>query len=140
MQPKSSPYDVLNYLPDSIIIVDERGVILFANEAFSEMLGYESTLLQGLNVLSLLADIDIFRECSIQVMSEGKSCDSDTDFIHCDGSIVHTVKSVRMIQNDGHIRFFVNIRNQTELNRLNKDLLTSKELIERQTNELSQLL
>ena len=41
-------FDVLNYLPDGIIIVDERGVILFANESFSDMLGYENSMLTGL--------------------------------------------------------------------------------------------
>jgi len=31
MQTEAPIYDVLNYLPDGIIMVDERGVILFAN-------------------------------------------------------------------------------------------------------------
>lgn len=137
MQTEAPLYDVLNYLPDGIIIVDERGVILFANDAFSEMIGYDSTILLGLNMLSLLADIDVFQECISTVMKEGKSLNTETDFIHREGRIVQTVKSVRMIRHNEHIRFFVNIRNLTELNHLNNELQISKKRIEHQANELS---
>lgn len=133
-------FDVLNYLPDGIIIVDERGVILFANESFSDMLGYENSMLTGLNILTVLADIDIFQKCIATVMQEGKSLDSKTDFLHHDGHIVQTTKSVRMIRLNDNVRFFVNIRNLTELNQLNTELLLSKELIELQAHELSKLL
>ncbi|MFY9143466.1 putative bifunctional diguanylate cyclase/phosphodiesterase [Sulfuricurvum sp.] len=140
MQTEAPLYDVLNYLPDGIIMVDERGVILFANAAFAEMLGYESDHLLGLNILSILADIDVFQVCIAKVMQEGKSLDTDTDFLHLDGNIIHTVKSVRMIRHNDHVRFFVNVRNLTELNHLNKELRASKELIELQARELSTLL
>ncbi|MDD3595677.1 GGDEF and EAL domain-containing protein [Sulfuricurvum sp.] len=140
MQSEAPAYDILNYLPDGILMVDERGVILFVNDAFAEMLGHETAMLFGLNILSLLADIDVFGECIATVMKEGKSLDSETDFIHSEGHIVHTVKSVRMIRNKEYIRFFVNIRNLTELSRLNKELRLSKELIEYQAQELSSLL
>lgn len=140
MEREAPLYDVLNYLPDGIIMVDERGVILFANNAFSEMVGYEINIILGLNILSLLADIEVFQTCIKKVMLEGKSLDAETDFIHSSGTIVQTVKSVQMIRHNDHIRFFVNVRNQTDLNRLNKDLRTSKELIEFQANELATLL
>ncbi|MDD5051825.1 MAG: EAL domain-containing protein [Sulfuricurvum sp.] len=140
MQIETAPYDILNYLPEGILMVDERGVILFANEAFSEMVGYENSILLGLNILSLLADIDVFAECIAKVMAEGKSLDANTDFLHRDGTIIKGIKSVRMIQNNDQIRFFVNVRNLSEINRLNKELRDSKELIEYQANELSALL
>lgn len=140
MRTEAPIHDVLNYLPDGIVIVDERGVILFANSAFAEMLGYEESLLLGLNMLSLLADIDVFHECLKKVTQEGKSLDADTDFIHRSGKIVQAVKSVRMIKDKEHTRFFVNVRNLTEVNRLNKELRASKELIELQASELSSLL
>jgi len=140
MEHEAPIYDVLNYLPDGIIMVDERGVILFANEAFSEMVGYENSILLGLNMLSLLANIDVFQECIEKVMREGKSLDAETNFIHREGTIVQATKSVRMIRHNEHIRFFVNVRNQTDLNRLNKELQFSKNLIELQANELSSLL
>lgn len=140
METEAPLYDVLNYLPDGIIMVDERGVILFANDAFSEMVGYEHSILLGLNILSLLKDIDVFQACIEKVMHDGKSLDADTDFIHRSGSVIHTVKSVRMIQHNDHLRFFVNVRNLTNVNRLNKELKASKELIELQAHELSDLL
>ena len=104
------------------------------------MVGFENTILLGLNILSLLADIDIFQECLEKVMREGKSIDAETDFIHSNGTIIQAVKSVRMIRHNDHVRFFVNVRNQTDLNRLNKELRSSKELIELQAHELSSLL
>lgn len=140
MKTESPVYDALNYLPDGVLIVDERGVVLFANEAFSETVGYEREMLIGLNILSLLADIDVFPLCIAKVMREGKILDAETDFTHSSGSIVSTLKSVRMIRHDGHVRFFVNIRNLTDVNRLNKELLYSKELTEYQAQELSTLL
>lgn len=140
MQTEAPLYDVLNYLPEGIIMVDERGVILFANELFSEMIGYECIMLLGLNILTLLADVDVFQTCITKVMEEGKSLDAETDFLHRDGRVVQAIKSVRMIRHNENIRFFVNIRNLTEVNRLNKELLLSKELIEHQANELSKLL
>ncbi len=140
MEREAPLYDVLHYLPDGIVIVDERGVILFANDAFSEMVGFQSNILLGLNMLSLLFDIDVFQKCIEKVMLEGKSLDAETNFIHSTGTIIQAVKSVRMIRHNDHIRFFVNVRNQTDLNRLNKELRISKELIELQANELSSLL
>lgn len=140
MQTETPLYDVLNYLPDGVLMVDERGVILFANEAFTETVGYSQEMLNGLNILTLLADVDTFLECFQKVSREGKSIDTPTDFLHRDGGIVHTVKSVRMIQRNGHTRFFVNIRNMTGLNVINKELLHSKNLIEYQARELSTLL
>lgn len=140
MKNEATLYDVLNYLPDGVIMLDERGILLFTNEAFTEMTGYESNLLIGLNILSLLANVDVFHSCMQQVTREGKSIDAETDFIHRDGSIVRTVKSVRRIQNGEDVRFFVNIRNLTETNLLNKELRRSKELIEYQAQELSSLL
>lgn len=140
MQTEAHLYDVVNYLPDGIVMLDERGVILFANEAFSEMVGYDVAILLGLNILSLLADIDRFSECMTKVLNDGKSLDSDTAFLHSSGKIIQATKSVRVIRHNEHLRFFVNVRNLTELNRLNKELQTSKELIEFQANELSMLL
>lgn len=140
MQTEAPLYDVLNDLPDGVLMVDDRGVILFANDSFSEIVGYEQKMLNGLNILTLLADIDTFLECFEKVTREGKSLDAPTDFLHRDGSVVHTVKSVRMIQRDGHTRFFVNIRNMTGLNVINKELLFSKTMIEYQARELSSLL
>jgi len=140
MQTEAPLYDVLNYLPDGIIMLDERGVILFVNDAFSEMVGYKSDLLLGLNMLSLLADITVFTECIAKVMKEGQSLDAETDFLHRDGHIVQAVKSVRMIRHNDHTRFFINVRNLTDLIQFNKELRASKELIELQAAELSLLL
>lgn len=132
--------DILNYLPEGILMVDERGVILFANEAFSDMVGYDNELLLGLNILSLLSNIDVFSECIAKVMREGKSLDAETNFLHRDGKIIQAIKSVRMIRKDEQARFFVNVRNLSDINRLNKELRSSKELIEYQAQELSALL
>ncbi len=140
MQSNISFYPILNCLPEGVVIADERGVILFANEAFAELVGYGNDMLEGLNMLTLLADIDVFGECILTVMKEGKSLNADTDFLHRDGSIIRTVKSVRMIRENGSSRFFVTVRNLTEADRLNQELRHSHKLIECQAGELSALL
>ena len=131
---------MMNYLPEGVFVVDERGVMLFVNHAFSEMVGYESDRLVGLNILTLLADVDVFGECIAKVMAEGKSLNADTRFLHHNGSVIRTVKSVRMIRDGESLRFFVNVRNLSETDRLNEELRQSKELIECQAGELSALL
>lgn len=133
-------YPLFNHLPEGVVIADERGVIIFANEAFAELVGYGNEILQGLNILSLLADIDIFGTCIAQVMEEGTLLNADTDFLHRDGSLIRTVKSVRMVCENGVNRFFITVRNLTEADRLNQELRHSKELIEHQAGELSSLL
>jgi len=140
METQALQYDILNCLPNGVIVADERGVIVFANTTFTEMIGYESEMLLGLNLLSLLADVNLFFACIDQVMREGVSFDTDTDFIHRDNSIVHTVKSVRMIRQNVAVRLFINLRNLTEADRLHKELRDSYELIEYQAQELSSLL
>jgi len=132
--------DMMNYLPEGVIVVDERGVILFTNHAFSETLGYENDHLIGLNILTLLVDVDVFGVCIAKVMAEGKSLDENTNFLHRDGSVVRTVKSVRMIRDGESLRFFVNVRNLSATDRLNEELRHSKNLIECQAGELSALL
>lgn len=133
-------YPLLNHLPEGVVIADERGVILFANEAFAQLVGYDNEILEGLNMLSLLADIDVFGNCITKVMEEGTLLNADTDFLHRDGSLIRSVKSVRMVRENGTHRFFITVRNLTEADRLNQELRQSKELIEHQAGELSSLL
>lgn len=140
MRTEAPHYDVLNYLPDGVVIVDQRGVILFVNDAFAEMIGHENSMLVGLNILTLLADIDVFSTCIEKVMQEGQSFDADTDFIHRDSSIVHTVKSVRSMLEEGSLRFFVNVRNLSKANLLNQELRRAHEQITSQVKELSSRL
>lgn len=137
MTTKAPFYNVLNHLPDGVLIVDERGVILFVNNALTEMLGYETSTLIGLNILTLLADIDIFSACIAKVTQDGKSLDVDTDFIHRDNSIIHTVKNVQMILYEGTTRFFVTVRNLANVHLLNRELRRSNEQIASRAQELS---
>ncbi len=136
----TSSYPILNLLPEGIVIVDVRGVIHFANEAFGEMIGYNGAMLTGLNILSLLSDVERFGECMAAVMKEGTFLDDETDFLHCDGSLVRTVKSVRMVRKNGTTRLFVSVRNLSETDRINRELRHSHNLIETQAGELSALL
>jgi len=140
MQTPPPSYHVLNYLADGILILDERAVILFANDAFSQMLGYTQEELFGLNILSILSDVSTLQACMTKVSAEGKSCDEQTDFIHKNGATVHTVKSVKMIKIDGETRIFVDVRNLSEVDHLNINLRQAKDLIEQQAHELSSLL
>ncbi|MEW5831485.1 MAG: PAS domain S-box protein [Campylobacterota bacterium] len=140
MHTESSHYPLFNRLPEGVVVADERGVILFANDAFVELLGYDNDILEGLNLLSLLEDVDVFAECVARVMEKGKTLNADTAFVHRDGTVIHTVKSVQAVRENGENRFYITVRNLTEADRLNRELRHSKELIEHQAGELSTLL
>ena len=51
--------EVLNYLPDPIIIVDSLGNIRFANNPFSTLLGYNEDELNNKNITHYLLDNSI---------------------------------------------------------------------------------
>lgn len=136
----TSSYALLDHMPEGVVIADVRGVILFANEAFAELIGYEQEMFEGLNILSLLVNVDLFGQCVATVMEKGKLLNADTDFLHRSGSYVRTVKSVRMFRENWTPRFLVTVRNLTEADRLNQELRQSNKLIEYQAEQLSALL
>jgi diguanylate cyclase (GGDEF)-like protein/PAS domain S-box-containing protein len=118
--------DVLDNLPDAILVLDGLGNIEFANHAFLGMLGYHEEELLNRNILHFLADDAVFDSCMIDLKKQGYCLDQETLFLHKDGSIVTTIKSVRMIDTAEEHHLLVNIRNITDIDTLNRELDLSK--------------
>ena len=118
--------DVLNYLPDPILIVNRLGIIIFANHAFLNLLGYNPEEIFNENIVHFLQDSSIFDSCIVDLESEGVCIDVETTFIHKNGATIPTVKNVRMIEVEDEICMFVNIRNISTIDIRNRELERSQ--------------
>jgi diguanylate cyclase (GGDEF)-like protein/PAS domain S-box-containing protein len=132
--------EILNALPDPIIILDQNSTIEFCNDAFAEMLGYTIHTLQGENIIDYLDDPSIFESCQMQIMEKGYCVDQPTTFRHRSGTPVKTIKNVKMIQTGDTFRIFVNVRNLTEIDVLNKQLKAAELKAQNAANELTSLV
>jgi len=118
--------DVLNYLPDPVIILNSLGIIVFANHAFLELLGYSKEEVFNENIIIFLQDSSIFDSCIVDIKHSGLCKDIETSFIHKDGSTIPTVKNVRAINIEEEQCLFVNLRNITTIDVRNRELERSQ--------------
>jgi diguanylate cyclase (GGDEF)-like protein/PAS domain S-box-containing protein len=132
--------DVLDNLPDAILVLDGLGNIEFANHAFFRMLGYAEEDVLNRNILHFLADDAIFDSCMMDLKKQGYCLDQETLFLHKDGSIVTTIKSVRMIDTAEEHHILVNIRNISDIDTLNRELDLSKREALEQAGALAALV
>ena len=137
---KLNVQEVLNYLPDPIIIVDSLGNIRFANNSFSNLLGYNKDELFDKNIISYLLDDSIFEECISSVKDGETSSDQTTIFIAKNGNHIFTTKNVRCIKIDDQECIFVNIRDVSNIDKLNLELNCSKRELEEKSKQLTTLL
>jgi len=128
---------VLDSLPDPILILTHTSEIEFANHAFLEMIGYTLDEIIQTNIVHYISDPSIMQECSAMLEAEGRCVDQETYFRHKDGHDILTIKNVNLVEQDDRVRIFVNIRNMSELDSLNKALSLSHENATRKANELS---
>lgn len=132
--------EVLNYLPDPIIIVDSLGNIRFTNLSFSKLLGYEPHELQNQNVINFLLDDSVFDECMLEIKNNETFSDHETIFIAKNGKHIYTTKNVKAITLDNQSCIFVNIRDVSNIDRLNSQLYSSNIELEEQSKQLETLL
>ncbi|GEM_PF-1088938 len=132
--------EVLNYLPDPIIIVDSLGNIRFANNPFSTLLGYNEDELNNKNITHYLLDNSIFEKCITSIKGSNASSDQTTIFVAKNGQHIYTTKNVRFLKIDDQECIFVNIRNVSNIDKLNYELHSSKKELEAKSKELSTLL
>lgn len=137
---KLNVQEVLNYLPDPIIIVDSLGNIRFANNSFSKLLGYSIEELFHKNVISFLLDDSIFESCVASVRSSDNYSNQTTVFVAKNGTHIYTTKNVRFIQIDNQECIFVNIRDVSSIDKLNLELHSSKQELEAKSKQLTTML
>ena len=132
--------DVLNYLPDAVVIVNSTGSIKFFNNSFSRLLGYSKEELDHKNIIHYLLDDSIFKECMHEIKNGDTFSDQITIFIAKNGTHIYTTKNVRLIAIDDQEYIFVNIRDVSRIDRLNTELHSSKIELEEKSKQLSTLL
>ncbi len=132
--------EVLNALPDPVLILDQESRIEFVNDAFASMLGYEKNELVGTTIVDYLYDTSIFESCVLDLQTKGYCNDQETLFTHRNGHPVSTIKNVRMMQSGQGARIFVNIRNICHIDTVNKQLRHSEQLAKETANQLSQII
>ena len=137
---KLNVQEVLNYLPDAIIIVDSLGNIKFANNSFLKLLGYSEHELYNKNIINYLLDDSIFKHCISNIKDGNISSDQTTIFLAKNGNYIHTTKNVRSIKIDYEEYIFVNIRNVSNIDKLNVELHSSKRELEEKSKQLTTLL
>ena len=135
-----SAEEALNYLPDAVLILDETGAIIFCNRAFGDLLGYASEELMGKAVTAYLENTDIFASCMADIRSMGYCSDQETTFRHRGGHPIPTIKSVCMIENGQHPMIFVNIRDVSEIDALNKQLRRAERKAQQSAEQLTSLV
>jgi diguanylate cyclase (GGDEF)-like protein/PAS domain S-box-containing protein len=137
---KLNVQEVLNYLPDAIIIVDPVGNIRFVNNSFSELLGYAEDELFNKSIIDYLLDDSIFEHC-VSTVKGGDTCtDQTTIFVAKNGDHIYTTKNVRFITIDDQECIFVNIRNVNNMDKINYALHSSKVELEKKSKQLTTLL
>ena len=137
---KINVIDVLNYLPDPILIIDTLGDIKFCNESFSKLLGYSSDELYNKNIINYLADDSIFQECMLELRNHQSCSDQSTIFIAKDKRHITTTKNVKLIEIDNEECIFVNIRDVSNIEKINYELNTTKRELEERSKQLVNLL
>ena len=128
--------EVLNYLPDPIIIADSLGNIRFCNQSFANLLKYTIDEIAGRNVINFLLDDSIFEECMTELKNNANYSDQTTVFIDKNGQHIYTTKNVRLIKIDDEACLFVNIRDVSNIDKLNYELNSSKRELEEKSKQL----
>lgn len=127
---------VLNLFLEPILIIDSLGIIRFANEAFLDMIGHEREDIIDENILHFLQDDSIFEQCMSILKKSGKCINNETNFLHKNRTIVPTIKTVKMIDIDGENCLFVNLRNISKIDIMNKKLSSRQAIAESKTAQL----
>ncbi len=134
---------ILDNSPDIIFTIDQTGKILYANPSFYSLLGYTEEEIIGKKITEFIADKKVYKACMLSVKTTGVCLAQDTFFRRKDGSIVHVVKNVRAVEENGKIKYIiVSARDLSIIDELNslledarKKLAESKKNLERVVEE-----
>ena len=132
--------ELLNLFAEPIIIIDNLGMLRYVNDAFSFMLGYTKDEIINENIVHFLQDDNLFDNCKLSMKSTYKDLDmleEETYFRHKNNTLIPTLKSVKMLTIADETLFFVNIRNITKMEILNKNLHSNNQQVKLQTQKLN---
>ena len=135
-----STNELLEAMPDANVIVDMLGNILYANEPFLELVGYDREDVIRENIIHFIRDDSLFESCMLAVGSAGQCLNQETFFLRKDGHTVHTVKSVRQLTQSNEPMVLATIRNLSDVDAKYKELERTQTRTERNMHQLSRIV
>jgi len=133
--------EVIDKSPDIIFTIDLDGNVLYVNDAFVNLLGYNRDEIIGKSIRIVSVEDEIYNACMVSVKEMGKCLDQETVFRKKDGSLIHVVKNVNAVYDEnGNIRYLIiNARDLTHIDHLNKSLENLSRLYEERYNLIYQV-
>jgi len=132
--------ELLEAMPDANIVIDSLGNILYANEAFLKLVGYERSAVINENIIHFLRDDSVFDKCMSDVGANGECLDQETYFIHRNGQTIHTVKNVRMLAHADEPMVLATVRDLSAIDTKYKELAITQTRTERSMQHLSKIV
>jgi diguanylate cyclase (GGDEF)-like protein/PAS domain S-box-containing protein len=133
--------EVIDKSPDIIFTIDLDGNVLYVNDAFVNLLGYNRDEIIGKSIKIVSVEDEIYNACMVSVKETGKCLDQETVFRKKDGSLIHVVKNVNAVYDEnGNIKYLIiNARDLTHIDYLNKSLENLTKLYEERYNLIYQV-
>lgn len=132
--------ELLEAMPDATIVVNHRGIVLFANDLFLQLVGFERHEVIDEDVTRFLQDKNIFDSCMTSLGTAGSCLDHETFFIHRSGELIHTVKSVRPLESGKEPFILASIRSLSAVDSRNRALEEEKHLSIHSIEKLSMIV
>lgn len=113
---------VLNTISDALMVLDRQGNILHCNKATSDLLQYDMQEIVGNRLIKFFKKDSFDPERIKELYSEKKLVNKDADLMAKDGSVIHSLFSASVVENDtygfmGTIISFHDITKQKKLER-----------------------
>ncbi|MFZ7103977.1 MAG: sigma-54 interaction domain-containing protein [Peptococcaceae bacterium] len=111
---------------DGIYITDGQGKTLYFNDAFVRISGFKREECIGVTVQDLVASNYIPKSCAWEVIKQRKSVSMTIDYPN---GVEGMLSGSPVFDENGHlVRTILNVRDMTELNRLNEELKNAEAL------------
>lgn len=137
---KFKPEEILNFIPDPVLVVDMYGIILFNNQAFADLLGYGHNELYHQNIINFLVDDSIFQECLLELNKTNSCTNQTTLFITKNQQHIVTTKNVRLVKLDDQQYALVSLRDISQIEQINQELQYSKDILEAKSKQMTKML
>jgi len=133
--------EIINKSPDIIFTIDLNGNVLYVNDTFVNLLGYNRDEIIGKSIKIVSVEDEIYNACMVCVKETGKCLDQVTVFRKKDSSLIHVVKNVNAVYDEnGNIKYIIiNARDLTHIDYLNKSLENLTKLYKEKYNLIYQV-
>lgn len=132
--------EILDLIPDPVLVIDTNGIILFCNQSFTQMLGYSHDELYHQNIINFLVDDTIFQECLLELHANTICSNHTTIFIAKNQQHIVATKNVKLIKTDDQEFALVSLRDISQIEQINHELKLSKEALEAKSKQMTKLL